>query len=463
MPKNILPVKLHEIREGVVTDVMHNGMGVILVDNYPVKLVDAFLGEKIKYELTQVDRLSAFGQVLQVLEASPERVQSNKDYLLEAGVAPYVNLSYQGQLNLKKWQVEKSFAAEGLDAINVADTIGTAHPTHYRNKTVVPMKYQNGKLTTGFFDRKDKVTIVPMEDYFVNDREIDATIGIVRDILDAHQVTVYDDATQKGDMRYIMVRRGYYSHEVMVVLVSHNPALADETEIASEIATKVPGIKSVILNHNPRQTNKQLTGDNRTLWGADAIHDTLLGRDFVIGPNSFYQVNPETTEVLYELAAQKGELQASDTIIDAYSGIGTIGLSVADKVERVLGVEVVERAVADANINMATNHIKNAEFVAADAPAQMQAWKDAGLRPDVVFVDPPRRGLTEELMDAVTYMKPDRFVYVSCNPVTMARDTKYMLEHGYTLKGAVQPLDQFPQTAHIEAVALFVPQEVNAK
>ncbi|MCT8394369.1 23S rRNA (uracil(1939)-C(5))-methyltransferase RlmD [Weissella soli] len=463
MPKNILPVKLHEIREGVVTDVMHNGMGVILVDDYPVKLVDAFLGEKIKYELTQVDRLSAFGQVLQVLEPSPERIQANKDYLLEAGVAPYVNLSYQGQLRLKKWQVEKAFAAVGLDTIAVADTIGTTHPTHYRNKTVVPMKYQNGKLTTGFFDRKDKVTIVPMEDYFVNDREIDAAIGMVRDILDAHQVTVYDDATQKGDMRYIMVRRGYYSHEVMVVLVSHSPALADEEPIAQEIAAKVPGIQSIILNHNPRQTNQQLTGDNRTLWGADAIHDTLLGRDFVIGPNSFYQVNPETTEVLYELAAQKGELQGSDTIIDAYSGIGTIGLSVADKVQRVLGVEVVERAVADAKINMVANQIKNAEFVAADAPTQMQAWKDAGLKPDVVFVDPPRRGLTEELMDAVTYMKPDRFVYVSCNPVTMARDTTYMLEHGYALKGAIQPLDQFPQTAHIEAVALFVPQAMATK
>ncbi|MDR3190368.1 MAG: 23S rRNA (uracil(1939)-C(5))-methyltransferase RlmD [Lactobacillaceae bacterium] len=460
MPRNILPVKLHEIREGIVTDILHNGMGVIFAaENYPIKMVDAFLGERIQYEVIQVDRLAAFGQVLKVIEPSPQRVDADKAYLLEAGVAPYVNLAYPGQLALKKWQVEKSFAEVGLEDVLVADTIGTQQATHYRNKTVVPLKYQDGVLTTGFYDRKDKVTIVPMEDYFVNDRLIDQTIGLVRDVLAAHQVTVYNDATKQGDMRYIMVRRGYYSHEVMVVLVSHVAQLADEALIAKEIAAVVPDIKSIILNHNPRQTNQQLTGDNRTLWGADAIHDTLLGRDFVIGPNSFYQVNPQTTEVLYELAANKGELKPTDTIIDAYSGIGTIGLTVADKVAQVYGVEVVERAVEDAKLNVAKNHIENAEFVAADAPLQMQTWKDAGMKPDVVFVDPPRKGLTEELMDAVTYMKPDRFVYVSCNPVTMARDTKYMLENGYQLKGAIQPLDQFPQTAHIEAVALFVPHD----
>ncbi|MDR3240957.1 MAG: 23S rRNA (uracil(1939)-C(5))-methyltransferase RlmD [Lactobacillaceae bacterium] len=459
MPRNILPAKLNEIREGIVSDVLHNGMGIIKVNaDYPVKLVDAFLGEKIKYQLTQVDRLSAYGQVLEVLEPSPERVDAGKDYLLEAGVAPYVNLSYAGQLALKQWQVEKSFADYQLN-VEVAPTIGTDQPDHYRNKTVVPMKYQDGKLTTGFFDRRDKVTIVPMEDYYLNDREIDQAIGIVRDILDQFKITVYDDGTHEGAMRYIMVRRGYYSKEVMVVLVSHLAELPHEDEIADEISQKVPGVKSVILNHNPRQTNQQLTGDNRTLWGASEIHDTLLNRDFVIGPNSFYQVNPRTTEVLYQLAAQVAELKPTDTVIDAYSGIGTIGLTIADQVAEVCGVEVVERAVADAQINIANNQITNADYIAADAPEQMQKWKDAGLKPDVIFVDPPRRGLTEELMDAVVYMQPERFVYISCNPVTMARDSKYLVDHGYQIQGSVKPLDQFPQTAHIEAVAVFVPQD----
>lgn len=456
MPRNILPVKLHEIREGVVTDVLHNGMGVIMVDQtYPVKLVDAFLGEKIEYRLTQVDRLSAYGEVMTVLEPSLDRQEQNKSYLLEAGVAPYVNLSYAGQLKLKRRQVEQAFQSVNLN-LPVAPPIGADQQTHYRNKTVVPLKNQEGHLTTGFFDRQNKDTIVPMDDYYLNDPVIDQTIGIVRDILDQFKTPIYNDATQQGAMRYIMVRRGYYSKQVMVVLVSHLARLPEEEEITAAIVAQVPALKSLILNHNPRQTSQQLTGDNRVLWGDAAIHDQLLGHDFVIGPNSFYQVNPKTTEVLYQLAAQMGKLKKSDIAIDAYSGIGTIGLSIADQVQRVYGVEVVERAVEDAKINIAQNQIKNAEYIAADAPAQMEKWRDENLPADVIIVDPPRRGLTETLMDAVVYLQPERFVYVSCNPVTMARDIKYMTEHGYQVNGEIQPLDQFPQTAHVECVALMV-------
>lgn len=456
MPRNILPVKLNEIKEGVVTDILHNGMGVIMVDqHYPVKLVDAFLGEKIRYRLTQVDRLSAYGEVLTVVKTSADRQNQNKAYLLEAGVAPYVNLSYSGQLKLKRRQVEQAFAAVDLK-LPVAATIGADQPTYYRNKTVVPLKNQNGHLTTGFFDRKNKDTIVPMDDYYLNDPIIDQTIGIVRDILDQFKTPIYNDVTKQGAMRYIMVRRGYYSQQVMVVLVSHLAQIPDEAAIAQAIVEQVPALKSLILNHNPRQTSQQLTGDNRVLWGDAAIHDQLLGHDFVIGPNSFYQVNPKTTEVLYQLAAQMGELKASDHAIDAYSGIGTIGLSIADQVQQVYGVEVVERAVEDAKINIAQNQIKNAQYIAADAPVQMEKWRDENLPADIIFVDPPRRGLTETLMDAMVYLNPDRVVYVSCNPVTMARDIKYMTEHGYQVQGPIQPLDQFPQTAHVECVALLV-------
>ena len=387
---------------------------------------------------------------------SPDRVASGKDYLLEAGIAPYVNLAYDAQLRLKQQQVQKLYKEYGID-VDVAPTIGMDNPTHYRNKTVVPVKYVDGKLTTGFIKKRTPGDIVPLDDYFVNDEKIDQIIGIVRDILDAHKVSVFDDDTQEGEMRYIMVRRGYYSHEVMVVLVTQTATLTDEDAIAADIAEAVDGIKSIILNHNPRSLHVLTSGDNRTLWGADAIHDKLLDIDFEIGPNSFYQVNPQTTEVLYDMAATKGELKESDTVIDAYSGIGTIGLTVADRVDKVLGVEVIERAVIDAQKNVANNNVKNAEFVTADAPEQMQKWKDGGLKPDVIFVDPPRRGLTEDLLDAVADMNPDRFVYVSCNPETMARDAKYLIDKGFRIKGDIQPLDQFPQTAHVEAVAVFEP------
>lgn len=456
MSHTIMPVRLGQKLTGQVIDVLYNGFGVVMLDDYPIHMANAFPDETVTFEITQVNRKFARAEVIDVVDPSPDRLEAGKDYLLDVGIAPYINLRYEAQLKLKQFQVEKFYAAAGIDA-NIAPTIGMENPTHYRNKTVVPIKRDGDKLVTGFIKRRTPGEILPLSDYYVNDPVIDQTIGTVRDILNAHHISVFSDETQQGEMRYIMVRRGYYSHELMVVLVAQTATIKDEMTIANEIAAVVPGIRSVVLNHNPRALHLLMSGDNRTLWGADAIHDTLLGIEFEIGPNSFYQVNPQTTEVLYALAARKAELKPTDTVIDAYSGIGTIGLTVASQVKQVLGVEVIERAVIDAQKNVMNNQVKNATFITADAPAQMHRWQQEGLHANVIFVDPPRRGLTNELLDAVTEMRPDRFVYVSCNPATMARDAKYLIEQGFHIKGDVQPLDQFPQTAHVEVVTVFEP------
>ncbi|MDF8375323.1 23S rRNA (uracil(1939)-C(5))-methyltransferase RlmD [Weissella paramesenteroides] len=456
MSHTIMPVRLGQKLTGQVIDVLYNGFGVVMLDDYPIHMANAFPDETVTFEITQVNRKFARAEVIDVVDPSPDRLEAGKDYLLDVGIAPYINLRYEAQLKLKQFQVEKFYAAAGIDA-NIAPTIGMENPTHYRNKTVVPIKRDGDKLVTGFIKRRTPGEILPLSDYYVNDPVIDQTIGTVRDILNAHHISVFSDETQQGEMRYIMVRRGYYSHELMVVLVAQTATIKDEMTIANEIAAVVPGIRSVVLNHNPRALHLLMSGDNRTLWGADAIHDTLLGIEFEIGPNSFYQVNPQTTEVLYALAARKAELKPTDTVIDAYSGIGTIGLTVASQVKQVLGVEVIERAVIDAQKNVMNNQVKNATFITADAPAQMHRWQQEGLHANVIFVDPPRRGLTNELLDAVTEMRPDRFVYVSCNPATMAGDAKYLIEQGFHIKGDVQPLDQFPQTAHVEVVTVFEP------
>lgn len=456
MSHTIMPVRLGQKLTGQVIDVLYNGFGVVMLNDYPIHMANAFPDETVTFEITQVNRKFARAEVIDVVDPSPDRLEAGKDYLLDVGIAPYINLRYEAQLKLKQFQVEKFYAAAGIDA-NIAPTIGMENPTHYRNKTVVPIKRDGDKLVTGFIKRRTPGEILPLSDYYVNDPVIDQTIGAVRDILNAHHISVFSDETQQGEMRYIMVRRGYYSHELMVVLVAQTATIKDEMAIANEIAAVVPGIRSVVLNHNPRALHLLMSGDNRTLWGADAIHDTLLGIEFEIGPNSFYQVNPQTTEVLYALAARKAELKPTDTVIDAYSGIGTIGLTVASQVKQVLGVEVIERAVIDAQKNVMNNQVKNATFITADAPAQMHRWQQEGLHANVIFVDPPRRGLTNELLDAVTEMRPDRFVYVSCNPATMARDAKYLIEQGFHIKGDVQPLDQFPQTAHVEVVTVFEP------
>ncbi|MGR8831018.1 23S rRNA (uracil(1939)-C(5))-methyltransferase RlmD [Leuconostoc citreum] len=454
MSRTILPVKLHEIIVATVDDIRLDGMGIVYVTSkYPLYIADAIPGEMLKIEVIQVDKLSGYAKVIERLTVSDQRQDSQRQYLIEAGTAPLVNLKYEAQLELKRQQVKRLFEAQNIEVV-VDSTIGMANPTYYRNKTIVPVKWQNGHLTSGFY-RRGTHELVPMTDYFVNDANIDQAIITVREILENYQISAYDPDTQVGAIRYIMIRRGYYSHELMVVLVTNDAQINHESAITQELRQNLPELKSLIFNYSPKKDYVLLSPNNRTLWGETAIKDTLLGYTFLIGPNSFYQVNPQTTEVLYDLAARKADLKTTDIVIDAYSGIGTIGITVAKQVRKVLGVEVVPGAVADAQLNMRMNHVDNAEYILADAPQQFKLWQEANLQPDVVFVDPPRRGLTNALIKATTDMAPDRIVYVSCNPVTLVRDAAELVQQGYHIDGPVLPVDQFPQTSHVESITVF--------
>lgn len=454
MSRTILPVKLHEIIVATVDDIRLDGMGIVYVTSkYPLYIADAIPGEMLKIEVIQVDKFSGYAKIIERLTVSDQRQDSQRQYLIEAGTAPLVNLKYEAQLELKRQQVKRLFEAQNIEVV-VDSTIGMANPTYYRNKTIVPVKWQNGHLTSGFY-RRGTHELVPMTDYFVNDANIDQAIITVREVLENYQISAYDPDTQVGAIRYIMIRRGYYSHELMVVLVANDAQINHESAITQELRQNLPELKSLIFNYSPKKDYVLLSPNNRTLWGETAIKDTLLGYTFLIGPNSFYQVNPQTTEVLYDLAARKADLKTTDIVIDAYSGIGTIGITVAKQVRKVLGVEVVPGAVADAQLNMRMNHVDNAEYILADAPQQFKLWQEANLQPDVVFVDPPRRGLTNALIKATTDMAPDRIVYVSCNPVTLVRDAAELMQQGYHIDGPVLPVDQFPQTSHVESITVF--------
>ncbi len=454
MSRTILPVKLHEIIVATVDDIRLDGMGIVYVTSkYPLYIADAIPGEMLKIEVIQVDKFSGYAKIIERLTVSDQRQDSQRQYLIEAGTAPLVNLKYEAQLELKRQQVKRLFEAQNIEVV-VDSTIGMANPTYYRNKTIVPVKWQNGHLTSGFY-RRGTHELVPMTDYFVNDANIDQAIITVREVLENYQISAYDPDTQVGAIRYIMIRRGYYSHELMVVLVANDAQINHESAITQELRQNLPELKSLIFNYSPKKDYVLLSPNNRTLWGETAIKDTLLGYTFLIGPNSFYQINPQTTEVLYDLAARKADLKTTDIVIDAYSGIGTIGITVAKQVRKVLGVEVVPGAVADAQLNMRMNHVDNAEYILADAPQQFKLWQEANLQPDVVFVDPPRRGLTNALIKATTDMAPDRIVYVSCNPVTLVRDAAELVQQGYHIDGPVLPVDQFPQTSHVESITVF--------
>lgn len=451
--KEKAPVVKNQEVEATVVDITYQGMGVIKIDNFPIFVVDAIPGEIVRVGITKVLKSYAFGRVSKRIQSSPNRAENVNQDAIATGIAPLANLKYDAQLTFKQEQVVQLFKKVNID-VDVNATIGMENPYRYRNKAQVPVKMINGRLETGFY-RRGSHKLVPIEDFYIQDEKVDEAVTVTRDILRDLGISAYDETTKKGVIRHIMARRGYYSHELMVVIVTHSKKLPEAEAIATQLQAKLPELKSFIHNINHEDNNVIMGEQNETIWGANEIHDQLMSKDFVIGPNSFYQVNPQTMAVLYSLAAEKANLKPTDIVVDAYSGIGTITLSIADQVKKVYGVEVVADAVADAKKNAKNNHVDNVEFVTADAPEQMEKWATEGLKPNVVFVDPPRKGLTAELISAVSAMKPETFVYISCNPATLARDAVQILDEGFEIDGPVQPIDQFPQTMHVEAITVF--------
>ncbi|ALI33744.1 23S rRNA (uracil(1939)-C(5))-methyltransferase RlmD [Weissella cibaria] len=452
--KKKAPVVKNQEFDATVIDLTYEGNGVVKVDDFPIFVANAVPGEEIRVGITKVAGTYAFGRVIKTLKESADRNKDVDVATLTTGIAPLAHLNYDAQLRFKQNQIQELFKKQHVD-VEVSETLGMENPTGYRNKAQIPTRELRGELTTGFF-RRGSHNLMPIEDFYIQDPEIDKAIVVIRDILRKYHIPAYNEFEHTGVIRNIMVRRGYYSHEMMVVLVTRSKKVPGAEMIVADIREALPEVKSIIQNVNQEKTNVILGEKNNTLWGKDVITDTLFGKKFVIGPNSFYQVNPQTTETLYQLAADKAGLTGDEEVIDAYSGIGTISLTIADRVKSVLGVEVVPGAVDDAKRNADINGVNNAKFELGKAEEKMVEWHEAGMRPDVIFVDPPRKGLTPELIDAATGMEPEKFVYISCNPATLARDTVQILENGYHIQGPVQPIDQFPQTTHIESVTVFV-------
>lgn len=452
--KKTQPVEKNQEYNVTIADLSYQGLGVAKIDNFPIFIENALPGEEIKVQITKVKHSFAFGRVTSFITTSPDRVQLVDKAYTQTGIATLQHLTYSAQLKFKQHQVAVDFQKLGLDDVEVNPTIGMDDPTHYRNKAQVPVRLINGRLETGFY-RKHSHDLIPIEDFYIQDQKIDEAILVVRDLLRTFHVAPYNEEHHKGVVRNIMVRRGYYSHEMMIVLVTRAKKIPHTDEIVAGILAKLPEVKSIIQNVNSAKTNALMGPVNNVLAGSNVITDTLLGLKFAISATSFYQINPVQTEKLYQLAIDKADLQKDDVVVDAYCGIGTISLAVAQHVKKVYGVEIVDQAVEDAKHNAKINNIRNVNFVAAKAEEQMSKWQSDGLKPDVVFVDPPRKGLDSTLIDSVAEMNPKKVVYVSCNPATLARDVQLFEGKGYHINQPVQPVDQFPQTIHVESVTVL--------
>lgn len=437
-----------------ILDLSHQGQGVAKVDGLVFFVDNALPGEKIRMRVLKVKKKIGYGKVEDYLEVSPDRVTDLDASYLRTGIADLGHFSYEKQLEFKRKQVVNNLSKiAGLTNIEVLPTIGMDHPYAYRNKAQVPVRRVNGQLETGFF-RKNSHDLIPIEDFYIQDKKIDKLILFVRDLLRRFDLKPYDEKEQTGLIRNLVVRRGHYTGETMLVLVTTRPKIFRIEQIIQQITQAFPEVVSIIQNINDKNTNVVFGPEFRTLYGKDTISDSLLGRTYKISAQSFYQVNTLMAEKLYQTAIDFAELTKEDVVLDAYSGIGTIGLSLAQEVKQVYGVEVVEKAVEDAMENARANGVSNADYVCAPAEKAMAAWSKAGIKPSAILVDPPRKGLTESFIKASAAMQPKKITYISCNPATMARDIKLYEELGFKLT-KVQPVDLFPQTHHVETVVLM--------
>lgn len=450
----VYPVEKNSQYEVVISDLTYEGMGVAKIDHYPLFADNALPGEKVILKVIKVGKKFGIGRVVSYLEKSPKRVEVANEDLLRTGIAPLSHLTYEEQLLFKQKQIENVLQKIAkMPDIPVLPTIGMAKPTGYRNKAQIPVRRKDGQLQTGFY-RKNSHDLVAIEDFYIQDPAIDAAIIKVRDILERFNVKAYNEQQHEGLLRHIVIRQGHYSRQMMVVLVTLRNKFFKGEEIAAQIHKEIPEVVSVMQNVNTEKTNVILGEHEKVLYGQDYIEDTLLGKTFRISAKSFYQVNTEQTEVLYETAFEMAALKPDDVVIDAYAGIGTIGLSVADRVKHVYGMESIPAAVSDAKKNAKLNEIDNATYLVGDATKVTGQWSKEEMQPAVIFVDPPRKGLTTDFINAACDMNPEKVIYISCNPGTMARDLIDFEAKGYTCK-KIQPVDLFPQTTHVECVGIL--------
>ncbi|MFD0826144.1 23S rRNA (uracil(1939)-C(5))-methyltransferase RlmD [Neobacillus sp. M.A.Huq-85] len=454
-----LPVSKNEYIDVVFEDLTHDGAGVAKVDGYPLFIPNGLPGEKAKVKVIKVNKGYGFGRLVELHEKSPYRVEIDSSEAYKYGGCQLEHISYEGQLKYKENLVRQVLTRIGkLEDVKVHPILGMDHPWHYRNKAQVPVGEKDGKLISGFFKPRSH-EIVDTNESLIQLPEINEAVQVVKEICGELQIPAYQEETHKGDLRHIMARYGRETGELMVVIITRTSDVPQKNKLVERIVERLPKIKSIVHNVNSKRTNVILGEKTTVLWGNEIIYDYIGDVKFAISALSFYQVNPVQTKVLYDKALEYAGLTGDENVIDAYCGIGTISLFLAQKARKVFGVEVVPEAIEDARRNAALNGFTNAEFAVGEAEVVIPKWYKEGNTADVLVVDPPRKGCDEALLQTIIEMKPKKVVYVSCNPATLARDLRILEDGGYkTIE--VQPVDMFPQTTHVETVAMLMQKNI---
>ncbi len=457
--KFTIPVKQGDNIIMNISGLGSSGEGVGKYEGFTVFVKGALPEEEVRVQITLVKKSYAVGKLLEIVKASSERVKPECPVYKECGGCQLQHLSYAGQLVCKRQQVQDALTRIGHLDLEVLPVLGAAMPWNYRNKMQFPAAMNaEGVLNIGCYATATH-SVVDTETCMISKEANNAIMKTVRTWMKHYNISAYDEKTGKGLVRHVMGRVGVHSGEVMAVIITSGYDIPHRAVLIEWLKRYVPGLVSVVQNINKKQTNVVMGSKTRVLYGTETIKDNLGALAFNISAQSFFQVNSEQAEKLYNKALEFAALTGNETVVDVYCGTGTISLYLARHAKKVYGIEIVAPAIENAKRNAEENGCQNAEFMLGDAAVELPKLLAGGVRPDVVIVDPPRAGCEEKVLAAISEVQPERVVYVSCNPASLARDLAFMEQHGYKTL-IVQPVDMFPMTSHVECVTLLTRNEV---
>ena len=451
MKKNV--VKKNQLITIEITDITSQGSGVGHYEGFAVFVPLTAIGDTVEVKIVKVQKNYAYGIINKMLIPSAKRIEPDCPVFAKCGGCAFRHINYDAELEVKDREVRDAFERIGKVSIELEPIVGCDNVDHYRNKAVHAIGSENGEIVSGFYARRSH-RIIPVTDCKLHPEEFARINDCIADYAMKHEIQPYDEEKHNGMLRNVFIRQGYNSGEIAVCLVTLKKNANELSGLATALTEEFKNIKSVVMNFNPNRTNVILGEHNILLAGTDTIKDPMCGNIITLSPHSFYQINTAQAEKLYGIVGEYANLSNDETLIDMYCGAGTIGLSLASQVKEVIGIEIVPAAIENAKRNAQTNGISNTRFICADASHAASTLIEEGISPDVIVLDPPRKGCDQKTLDAVVQLAPSRIVMVSCNPATAARDIAILQDSGYTaVKG--RAVDMFPRTGHVECVVLM--------
>lgn len=448
-------VRKNDIIELEITGMTAEGSGVGRYNGMAVFVAATALGDKLTVRLIKVSKNYAIGKIESIIEPSADRQSADCSIFPKCGGCAYRHVKYSAELQYKRQRVIDAIERiGGFRDLVVDDIVGADIPDNYRNKAQIPVGTdRDGNTVMGFY-AVNSHKIIPYDSCLLQPQIFNDVTDVIKKWIDKYKPIPYNELTSSGKLRHIYIRYGEKTGELMVCLVVNGKSINAEDKLVDMLKSEMPSLKSVVINTNTDITNVILGKRCKTIYGNDYISDELCGLKFNISPLSFYQVNRTQAEKLYSLAKNYANLTPDDVLMDIYCGTGTIGLSMADKCKELYGIEIIPEAIENAKQNARNNGITNACFICADAFDGAKQITDKGIKPSVIVIDPPRKGCSTDLISLVVKLSPDRVVYVSCDPATLARDMRVFADSGYTPE-KITPVDMFPRTSHVETVCLL--------